>query len=455
MQYKWDKKYLYWGVTAFLVVAASVLFFGLVTNFSAVFGGIMAFLDILMPIFYGMVIAYLLTPIANFFEKKCFYPLFIKVSASRQEKKIAKNPLHPRKDKTYKYKKISRGLGVLATVIVVLAALGGFLLAVIPALFETLFNLPNTLKENMGTVENWAQNNLKNYPGLAETLTNSFNSITTYVQNWINNDLIPSMKDMWVLISSGVMSVVMAFFNIMMGFVVSIYILYSRELFAAQSKKLLYGVLSKKNANLILRNIRNVHHTFGGFITGKIIDSLVVGALFFIAFVIFDVPYALLNSVIMAVTNIIPYFGPFIGVFLSAPLILLDDPIKVIYLIIISLIIQQIDGNFLAPKITGETTGLSSFWAIFSILLFQGLFGFMGLIIGVPIFAVLYTIIKNRVVLKLREKGLPEDSNAYRSIAYIESETGEPIPLPTAEAERKKAENKDKSILKIFKRKKK
>lgn len=183
------------------------------------------------------------------------------------------------------------------------------------------------------------------------------------------------------------------FKNVFIGIIIAIYVLNSKQLFAAQAKKLLYGCLSTRRANIVLDNARFTHRVFGGFINGKLLDSLIIGILCFVGMTALRMPYAMLISVVVGVTNIIPFFGPFIGAIPSGLLILLIDPLKALYFVLFILALQQFDGNILGPKILGDSTGLSSFWVIVCILLAGGLFGFVGMVVGVPLFAVLYSIL--------------------------------------------------------------
>ena len=197
---------------------------------------------------------------------------------------------------------------------------------------------------------------------------------------------------------SGLLGTLTFFKNVFIGIIIAIYVLNSKQLFAAQAKKLLYGCLSTRRANIVLDNARFTHRVFGGFINGKILDSAIIGVLCYIGCLIFKFPSALLVSVIIGVTNVIPFFGPFIGAIPATLLILIQSPIKALWFVLFVLVLQQLDGNIIGPKILGNTTGLSSFWVLFAILLFGGLWGFVGMIVGVPLFAVIYDVIKKLVI---------------------------------------------------------
>ncbi|MDE5894106.1 MAG: AI-2E family transporter, partial [Acetatifactor sp.] len=203
----------------------------------------------------------------------------------------------------------------------------------------------------------------------------------------------------------------------------SIYILGSKEKFAVQAKKLIYACYQPDSANVIINNFRFAHNTFIGFISGKILDSMIIGLLCFIGTTLMQTPYAALISVIIGVTNIIPFFGPFLGAIPSAVLILVVDPmhpLNCVYFIIFILILQQVDGNLIGPKILGDSTGLSGFWVIFAITLFGGLFDVLGMIVGVPIFAIIYAAVRSHVNSALIKKNMPIKSDIYENIECVD-----------------------------------
>ncbi len=243
----------------------------------------------------------------------------------------------------------------------------------------------------------------------------------------------PQFNDLIASFTLGVIEVFGAFFNFLVGIVVSVYLLNSKDLFCAQFKKILYAFVPAKSANEFISTVRRAHKIFGGFVTGKLLDSLIIGMLCFIVMTIFNWPYAMLISVIIAVTNIIPFFGPFIGGIPSALLILMVEPITSLYFGIFVLILQQFDGNILGPKILGDSTGLSSFWVIFSLLVFGGFFGFVGMAIGVPTFAVFYTLITDKIYNSLEKKKLPTDTQKFEGMEYLSEDTNEIIKFADEE----------------------
>jgi len=266
------------------------------------------------------------------------------------------------------------------------------------------------------------------------------------------------MTDIVSSVTSGVWTTLSTLLNIILGLIISVYLLHGKELFAAQGKKVLYGLLSVGYANLILRNVRDIHKKFGGFITGKLVESLIIGAFAFIIFTILEMPFVVLVSAIIGITNIIPFFGPIIGAIIAAPLILVGEgggPMQCLIFLIIMFIIQQIDGNWLGPKILGDSTGLSSFWVIFAIVVGQRMFGFIGLLVGVPIFAFMYAIFKARVTRALYRKEMPLDSNFYRNVSHFETQIGNFVFFDETEKQKKvKKEKKNRKGFKnLFKKK--
>lgn len=243
---------------------------------------------------------------------------------------------------------------------------------------------------------------------------------TTMIQNWLRQDLLGQVNEWMSNLTVGIISFFSEIFNVLIGIIVSIYILFSKELFLRQSKKIVYAVMNPDHANMLLHLTVKSNEIFGGFIIGKIIDSAIIGILCFIGVSLMKMPYVMLVSVIIGVTNVIPFFGPYIGAIPCTILILLSDPIKGIYFVLFILVLQQFDGNILGPKILGDTTGLSAFWVIVAILLGGGLFGFVGMVMGVPTFAVLYYIGEMLINNRLERKHLPSGSDYYDPLSYVD-----------------------------------
>ena len=390
------RQHLAKGMTAFLVIAASLLFYFALLRFDSIYAVLVQIWYILQPIVYGLAFAYLLNPIVNFAE--------------------------PRLKKIKFLKRFSRILSIFIALLIVLASIVALCDMLLPELYKSIRDMVLTLPGQMDTlIDKVNQILVKN-----TTLDQMFKSVlaegSKMLENWLKTDLIRQTNAIMLNLTGGVVSVVSGVMDIFVGFIVSVYVLFSKETFARQSKKLIYAVMKPRRANLVLHIGKKANEIFGGFLVGKIIDSLIIGVLCFVGLGIFRMPYALLVSVIIGVTNVIPFFGPFIGAVPSTILIMLSDPLKGFYFVIFILVLQQIDGNIIGPKILGESTGLSAFWVVFSILLGGGLFGFVGMIMGVPTFALIYYIVQMVISQKLKRKNLPTDTKCYGYESFVDKE---------------------------------
>ena len=390
------------GLTIFLVIAACIILYFAFLRADTLFSVAGTIIEILKPIIDGFAIAYLLNPIVKETDKYLLPEL---------RKKI-------KKEKTAR--QFSRAAGILFALLVLFAVIFALLNMLIPELFHSIRNLMETLPGQLNSGIEAIEDLQKEQSTMGLLLGNILNHASETLQNWIQTDLLRQMNIWMTNITTGAMNVLSEVFNFLVGCIVSVYMLFSKELFAAQMKKILYGVMSIEHANMTLHITRKSNEIFGGFIIGKIIDSAIIGVLCFLGLTLLDMPYILLVSVIVGVTNVIPFFGPYIGAIPSAILIALADPIKGIYFLIFILALQQLDGNVIGPKILGDSTGLSAFWVVFSILLGGGLFGFVGMIAGVPTFAVIYYIVKMVVEQKLEKKKMPADTEAYGRVEYLD-----------------------------------
>lgn len=405
MKYRWDKKYLYWGLTAFLVIVCSIAVCLLFIRADSVAKGIGTVTGILMPFFYGFIFAYLLTPVMTFLEVR-FLRLFT---------------THRKRIKQTKAQKIARVISIALSLLLALLAIAALISMLIPQLISSLSGFLERLPIYVSNVESWLARFLNDNPDLAVWANNTLLKVTQSLESWLE-DFLPSVNQMLSSLTIGLSGFLTVLKNVVIGIIISVYVMYSKEKFGAQAKKLLYALFNPKGINNMLSTLRTTNRMFLNFFVGKLLDSLIIGLICFILMSIFRMPFALLISVIIGVTNIIPFFGPFIGAIPCALLLLLENPITSLYFVLLILVLQQFDGNILGPKILGDSTGLSSFWVIFSILLSGGLFGFLGMIAGVPIFAVIYTFIKLFLDKKLTQKGLPTDSDDYMNVDHITEE---------------------------------
>ena len=384
------KKYASMGLTAFLVIAASILFFLLLYKIDTVIKGIKTVLKILEPIVFGFVIAYILYPVVKFFEKYL----------DKLLKKIIK--------KKERADRIKKGLSIFLALIfgmMVVVLLG---VLVLPELYLNIRNMIVALPGQIADTSAYITRYMKQEGMDTEIVRDLTNRVLTFINNWFQTDFLKNMNVVFGYLTSGVISFFSTTLNIVVGIVVAIYVLNGRNTFKRQAKQVIYAAFSKRHAMILIDTLKESNRIFGGFIAGKLIDSLIIGILCFIALYFMKMPYTVLVSVIVGVTNVIPFFGPYLGAIPSAILITLSSPVKGLIFIIFIIILQQIDGNIIGPKILGESTGLSAFWVVFAILLFGGLFGIAGMLIGVPVFAVIYRIFSSIVDYFLRKKELDE-----------------------------------------------
>lgn len=427
---KENKKYLSLGLTIFLSLSAVIFFYYIIFYGESLSQVKDAVVRVLLPIIDGLAIAYVLSPLQNVVEKKIWTPLFKKINKKNKD-----------------CSKVIRGLSTFIAVLAFLILIYVMILLIIPQVLDSLRIIIKRFPLYMDKMDTMVFGFLDNYPEVYEVVDNYWPQIEEYIVT----QLLPSTSSLITSLSTGVLGSVVGFirvlFNFIIGIIISVYLLYSKEIFCAQAKKVTYSLFKEETANNMINNMRYANKTFGGFISGKIIDSIIIGVICFIGMSILRIPYPLLISVIVGVTNIIPYFGPFLGAIPSALIILMINPMKCLVFLIFVLILQQFDGNILGPKILGDSTGLSSFWVIFSITVFGGLFGVVGMFIGVPLFAVIYAAFKTLVVHRLDKKKLPVETSYYVSSDYHSNEeeinTGKEIKFAKKTFEKVVSEHED------------
>ena len=406
--FKWDRTYVKWGMTAFCVIAASLLFYFAVRNIT-VFGDIVRKLvKILAPFIWGLVICYLLSPLMRVLENRVFLLLGKRLYRKKKKERAAK---------------FARVLSIICCEIVLLLILAALVYLIIPQVLSSV----QMLIQNSGTyadnVSAWLNGLLKNYPELDSYAGEFLGNFNTNVGDWLQNKVLPQLGNLITSVSSGVYGFARSIYNLIIGIIVSVYLLSDKEGHLAAFKRLTYAIFSVETADQLRQGLIFVDKTFMGFLSGKILDSLIIGIICYIVCSILRMPYTLLISVIIGVTNIIPFFGPLIGAVPSALIILMVDPSKCLIFIIFIIILQQVDGNIIGPRILGNSTGITGFWVIFSIILGSGLFGFWGMVLGVPVFVVIYTIINNLIVKKLKRSDLPWKLSDYKEMDYIDPAT--------------------------------
>jgi len=409
MKHKIENKYLYTGLTAFFVIGASLLLYFFFLRFDNILGVIKQAIHILKPLLYGILIAFILTQIYNYSEKKLLKFFSNKI----EDKELVK-----------KYSKI---LSIVISILTLFLALFLILYILIPKLMISILGIIESWSYNVDNIETWLRSLLKERPALEKIILDAVNDSSTSILSWISDALLPQMEAIMSSVTTGLNGMYTFIKDFIIGVVFSIYILANKSKFIADLKKATYTFLGIKKGNSVLQGARYSYKVFNGFVKGKLITSGIIGFACYIGMIILKLPYALLISMIVAITNIIPFFGPFIGWIPSVILIAMLSPIDAVYFSILILILQQIEGNILEPKIVGNTTGISGFWVLFSITVFGGIFGFIGMIFGVPIFAIIYKFISHNVNKYLYKKNLPIDEEEYIDLKYIDETTHKPV----------------------------
>lgn len=408
--------YIAVGLTAFLVIAASILLYFLLHSFPTIKRTVGGFVQILEPFIVGTVIAYLLAPLYNRLVRNLEVFFARKLSAKRA-------------------RTLAVALALTASILAAVAITISVLALVLPRFINSIVGIVGSLETYSNNIMNWLSNLLSGYPDMAAQVEDVYQNASSYFLNWVNTKLTPNVEALWQSISSlstifsgvvsGIRVVVRIGKDYILGMFVAAYLLVSKKRLIAQVKKILYSIAKLPIANYILSECRFIQNVFGGFIRGKLLDSLIIGIICFVCCSLFRFPYPIVVSVIVGVTNIIPFFGPFVGAIPSALLILLTSPIKCLYFVIFIIALQQFDGNFLGPKILGSSTGLSSFWVLFSIILFGGMFGFVGMVIAVPLFAVIYSLVDVLVNYLLRKKSMSVNTEDYELLDHIDEASKE------------------------------
>jgi len=364
---------------------------------------------ILQPIIIGIVLAYLLNPIMVFIEN---WTIKLLKKYIKNEKRV---------------KSLGRMLGIagawifFAVIIVVLVA------SILPTIAESIMSMIRSFPDAVNNLLAWLGDVIEDGSELEAFLNDLIVNASAWFQTWLKETFLPELEGYIASIMSGAVAGVKTVLNVFIGFVVSVYVLTSKDTFSGQAKKIIYAFFKASKANVIIDTARKSHELFGGFISGKLLDSLIIGILAYIVLSIMNMPYTMLVAVIIGVTNVIPFFGPFIGAIPSFVIILLQEPMKSLYFLIFIFILQQIDGNIIGPKILGNTTGISAFWIVFSTTFFGGLWGFPGMVLGVPLTAVAHHIISRILGYMLKKRGIPVETDAYIKLRKIDKYTNEPI----------------------------
>ena len=391
------------GVMVFVTFAVSILFFFALYRFEGFAGIWSKLLAAAMPIIMGLVLAYLMNPVMLWLER-CFKKLLSKKIKSES-----------------KLRKVSRALAITGSVIILVAIISLLIAAIVPSVIASISGLMKTLPKDVAAFINMIKHGNFGDSKIAELASTGLQNATDYIENYATEKLIPEAQKYVAQITTGVISVVRGLLNFIIGIIVMVYVMSIQETLAGQSKKIIYAACKPKTGNIIIETLRKTNEIFGGFISGKIIDSLIIGVIAYFGCLILRIPSSVLVAVIIGVTNVIPVFGPFIGAIPSLLIVVIQSPWHALYLLIFIVVLQQVDGNIIGPKILGSSTGLSTFWVMFAILIGGGMFGFLGMLLGVPTFAVIYYIVRRVVNYALRKKKLPEDTMDYTKTTGVDT----------------------------------
>lgn len=384
-------KYFHQAIVILLVGVALIVAYYVVNHMPVIKEGFAKLNDILMPFYMGIIVAYLLCPIYNATVR-----LVYKMNKTRFRK-------------TTSCLRLSRVCGTLVALALLVIVVAGLMVMVIPDLWDSIMGLAMDAPNMISKAQAWIQLHVDENPELSLLLQGKLENLSDNLMLWAQERVLPGME----AIMLGVVGTLGTVLDVFVALIICVYVLNSKEIFMAQSHKLILALFDREKAENIFEFGRLCNQTFGGFINGKIIDSAIIGVLCFIAMTALKLPMTMLISVVVGVTNVIPFFGPFIGAIPSIIILLIIDPISAVKFGIMVLVLQQLDGNIIGPKILGKTTKLASFWVMFAIIVGGGLFGFLGMILGVPVFAILYTYVRRGVNGKLSEKQLETDTSTY------------------------------------------
>ena len=391
MKIEKNKKYFTIGLYTVIVFTICLLLVVAVFKFNGLVAILKNIFKVLSPIIWGLVLAYLLNPIMIFIEK------YLK-------KWLEKKKPHA---------KLCRYLSLTITTLLTLVVLGGLIAIVLPQLITSIYSIFSNSQTYLENAENWINKLLDNNPKIKDFVNSEFQTLQVYLTDYINK-LQPQLTSFISNITTGVFNILIGIKDFILGLIVMVYLLASKEVFMGQTKKVMYAILPTKTCENMLSVWHKADKTFIGFISGKVLDSFIIGMISFIAMTLMNMPYTVLISFIIGITNMIPFFGPFIGAIPSGLLILLANPDKVVAFVVFIIILQQFDGNILGPKILGDSTGLPAFWVIFAIFIGGGLFGFIGMLVCVPVFAVIYMLVREFIEKRLEQRNLPQSTKAYK-----------------------------------------
>lgn len=411
----WNKKYTTIAMYSFVVIAAAILFVVFVFKYESISSGFSWVGEVLAPIVIGIIIAYIINPLVQFFDNRVFFRIRdgqvkLKPEARNYEKRMKKAVKRRRS--------CAKALSVVCAFVIVLAVVVGIVVAVVPSLAQSVIDLAARMPDYVDSVDAFIDETFANNPQLAEMLSEEFSGLEDIVKM-----IAEAAEPMTLLgqVSTGVMKLVVTLKNVVIGLVIAIYLLFSKDRLIAQMKKILFALFKNGKCQKIVSVCSKSNNIFKTYIVSNLLDSLIIFFFMCVGMYAMDMPYAMLIAVVCGVTNLIPFFGPFIGAIPCGFLILLVDPVKVIWFGIFVLVLQQCDGNIIKPFLFGETMGVPAIWVLISIIAGGGLFGIAGMLLGVPVFTVIYMLFSEFLAGRLKKKNLPTGTDNYYEVSeYVD-----------------------------------
>ena len=392
-----NRKYIAWGLTLGAVVLFYLVFSFLINSFDKVELFFSSIIGILMPVIYGFILTFLLAPLYN---------RILLLLLTKGEKRSALRVT------------LARFTATFSCVVFIIAILTAIFSMMIPSLASGVMDVYKRIPDSVNSVETLIESVFRDNPGMQEAALRYYSQLYDMIMTWVSTSLIPNINQYLTGITSGVVKVLSILKNFFIGIIVMAYMLNMKTHLKMKTKRFLYAVLPTDKATGLVREVRYMANVFSSFILGKLVDSIIVGVICYISMTVLGIPYAMLISVIVGCTNIIPVFGPFVGAIPSILILLMVSPVNALKFGVLILILQQLDGNIIGPKILGSATGVSSFWVLFAILFFGGLWGVVGMIVGIPTFAVIYHYGSRALNNKLARKGYSTDLSDYQVDPY-------------------------------------
>lgn len=404
-----NKDVLKIGIMSFCVIALSILFYFILKNAGGIYVTIKMVCKILTPIIYGAIMAFLIDPVYN----KCYIGIMRKLKNKKVKIETAD--------------KIAKTVSIFVSLFIVILIIFTIVMLIVPQLVIGMKDLIESLPYNINRLNDMLYDYAEQNKFVSDFINENLISFNQDTNLWLKKNILPNINNYWSSFSSGIYGILKHLISFIIGIIVMMYLLSIKFTLKAHTKKICYSILPIRFANMFIEEARFVKVIFSKFIVGKIIDSIIIGVINYIFMLIIGMPYALVISAIIGFTNVIPFFGPFLGAIPSIIILLTVSPISAVQFAVWILVLQQVDGNIIGPKILGQTTGINSFWILFSIILFGGLFGIVGMIIGVPTFAVIYRLVSRFAKNLLMKRGLSDETKSYLYLKIIDTGTKEYI----------------------------